>query len=249
MLALSTGSPWLSFGGIAAPFAGLFNSTGSLGAILDPNTPSLGQAFPLLPANLKPPVPVTNLAQYGYALDVKTSPPSLIAAQGHLGQLSATADPTTGLYGWDSRGALTPIQRFADMFSGYGLAHDDGLLSLDGTAWYHPLRLTIDAGAVAQGNANPAQDVLEVRATHGHDLPSTLRILAFGAALGGQRVLDAATQLASQSNIPLDNLSLLDRHEAYAHNDPNSAFPQNDFVDQLVPFLHQVRRTRVPRRL
>src|SRR5262249_41099595 len=78
LLNLSTSSPWLAFGGIPAPFAGVFNSTGSLGAILDPNSPSLGQAFPLLPANLKPPVPVTNLAQYGYALDTKTSPPSLL---------------------------------------------------------------------------------------------------------------------------------------------------------------------------
>jgi pimeloyl-ACP methyl ester carboxylesterase len=248
LLNLSTSSPWLAFGGIPAPFAGLFNSTGSLGAILDPNSPSLGQAFPFLPANLKPPVPVTNLAQYGYALDTKTSPPSLIAAQAHLGQLTATADPVTGLFGWDSTGAITPIQRFADMFSGYSLAKDDGLLSLDGTAWYHPLRLTIDSGAVAAGNANPAQEVLDVHATHGHDLPSTLRILAFGAALGGQGVLDAATLLANHSNIPLDNLSLLNRQPTYAHNDPAGAFPQNDFIDQLVPFLHTLRGTRVPRR-
>ena len=248
LLSLSTSSPWLAFGGIGAPFAGLFNSTGSLGAILDPNSPSLGQAFPFLPLNLKPPVPVTNLGQYGYALDTKTSPPSLIAAQAHLGQLSATPDPVTGLFGWDSTGALTPIMRFADMFSGYSLAHVDGLLSLDGTAWYHPLRLTIDSGAVAAGNANPAQEVLDVHATHGHDLPSTLRILAFGAALGGQGVLDAATLLANQSNIPLDNLSLLNRQPTYAHNDPAGAFPQNDFIDQLVPFLHKLRSTRVPRR-
>ena len=34
----------------------------------------------------------------------------------------------------------------------------DGLRSLDGTAWYHPQRLTLDSGAVAAGNANPAQN-------------------------------------------------------------------------------------------
>src|SRR5262249_29760314 len=106
LLNLSTSSPWLAFGGIQAPFAGLFNSTGSLGAILDPNSPSLGQAFSLLPMTLKPPVPVTNLAQYGYALDTKTSPPNLSAAQAHLGQLSATPDPVTHLFGWHSTGAL-----------------------------------------------------------------------------------------------------------------------------------------------
>ncbi len=232
LVALQNGSPWLSFGGIPAPFAGLFNSTGSLGALLDPDTPSIGQTFALLPADLKPPVRVTNLAQYGYALDTETSPPALIAAQAHLGRLAATGDPR----GWDQAGEITPIQRFAEMFSGAGLP------GLDGTAWYHPLRLTIDAGAVAAGNDNPAQAILNVHATHGHDLPKSLRICAFGAALGGQRVLDAATTLATQSGIPAKHLTLVDRHETYAHNDPNSAYPQNDFLDELIPFLTKVRR-------
>jgi pimeloyl-ACP methyl ester carboxylesterase len=231
---LQTASPWLSFGGIGAPFAGLFNATGSTGALIDPDSPSLGQAWPLLPANLKPPIPVTNLAQYGYALDTETSPPGLIAAQAHLGHLAASGDPR----GWDQAGEITPIQRFAEMFSG------TGLMGLDGTAWYHPQRLTIDSGAVAAGNANPAQTILDVRATHGHDLPRSLRIYAFGAALGGQRVLDAATNLANQSNIPADHLTLVDRHETYSHNDPNSASPENEFVNQLVPFLAKVKKGR-----
>ena len=117
-----------------------------------------------------------------------------------------------------------------------------GLTSLDGTAWYHPQRLTLDSGAVAAGNANPAQAILDVRATHGHDLSPKLRIYAFGAALGGQRVLDAATILAQQSGISTKHLTLIDRHDTYAHNDPNSAFPQNDFIDGLVTFLNSVRR-------
>jgi hypothetical protein len=229
--ALASGSPWLSFGGIAAPFAGLFNATGALGAKLDPDSPSVGQQFPLLPADLKPPVPVTNLGQYGYALDTATSPPGLAAAQAHLGHLADSGDPR----GWVSD-ELTPIQRFADMFSGWGLK------GLDGTAWYHPQRLTLDAGAVANGIANPAQKVLGVKATHGRDLPRTLRIYAFGAALGGTRVLDAARALARQSHIPASRLTLVDRHATYAHNDPNSAAPKNDFVARLIPWLKQVAR-------
>ena len=224
-------SPWLTFGGIQAPFAGLFNSTGALGTLLDPDSPSLGQAWPLLPADLKPPIPVTNRAQYGYALDTATSPPALAAAQAHLGHLAASGDPR----GWDDAGELTPLDRFARMFAGAGLK------GLDGTAWYHPQRLTIDAGAVAAGNPNPAQRVLGVRATHGHDLPRRLRIYAFGAALGGQRVLHAASSLASQSGIPRRNLTLIDRHATYAHNDPNSASPaRNDFLKALVPFLKKI---------
>src|SRR5689334_18025265 len=186
----SGSSPWLAFGGIQAPFAGLFQATGSTGALIDSNGPSLGQQFPLLPSNLKPPVPVTNLAQFGYALDVKTSPPSLAAAQAHLGQLASSGNPR----GWNGKGALTPIKRFAQMFSGTGLK------GLDGTAWYHPLRLTIDAGAIGNGNANPAQAVLDVHATMGHKLPRDLRIYAFGARLGGARVPAAARLLARQSH-------------------------------------------------
>jgi pimeloyl-ACP methyl ester carboxylesterase len=231
LAALRAGTPWLTFGGIPSPFAGLFNATGSLGVFIDPNAPSIGQQFPLLPENLKPPIPVTNLAQYGYALDTETSPPSLIAAQAHMGKLAASGDPR----GWDQAGEITPILRYAEMFSGKGLK------GLDGTAWYHPQRLTLDSSAVAAGNANPAQQVLDVHATHGHDLPKRLRIYAFGAALGGQRVLDAAVNLAQQSNIPSEHLTLVDRHETYSHNDPNTASPKrNVFLKNLIPFLRKV---------
>jgi hypothetical protein len=227
---LESGSPWLSFGGITAPFAGLFNSTGSTGVLIDPNGPSRGQAFPLLPADLKPPVPATNTAQYGYALDTATSPSGLVAAQAHLGRLAASGEPR----GWERAGELTPIRRYARVFSGWGLK------GLDGTAWYHPQRLTIDSGAVAAGNANRAQRVLDVRATHGDDLPQRLRIYAFGASLGGERVLAAARILARQSGIPKRRLTLIDRQRTYSHNDPNSAAPRNAFVANLVPFLEGI---------
>jgi pimeloyl-ACP methyl ester carboxylesterase len=228
---LEGSSPWLSFGGIPAPFAGLFNSLGSTAAIVAPNAPNLAYDFPLLPANLKPPVPPDNEAQYGYALDTETSPPSLGAAQAHIGKLAPSGEPR----GWLDAGELTPLQRYARVFSGWGLP------GLDGTAWYHPRRLTIDAGAVAAGNANPAQSLLGVRATHGHDLPKSLRIYAFGASLGGQRVLDAAWILAGQSDIPKNRLSLVNRSLTYAHNDPNTAAPKNVFVKRLIRFLGKVR--------
>ena len=227
---LAGSTPWLTFGGIAAPFTGLFNATGALGVLLDPDSPSVGQAFRFLPTNLKPPVPVTNIGQYGYALDVGTSPPGLVAAQANMGRLAASGDPR----GWTRAGELTPIRRYAKMFAGWGLPHRDG------TAWYHPRRLSIDAGAVAAGNANPAQEVLDVRATHGADLPRRLRILAFGAALGGTRVLDAARVLARQSDIPRRNLTLIDGSRVYSHNDPNSAYPSNAFLLRLLPFLRRI---------
>ena len=227
-------SPWLAFGGIVAPLAGLLNATGSLGALLDPNSPSVGQQFPLLPADLKPPVPVTNLGQYGYALDSKTSPPELAAAQAHLGQLT----PTGPVHGWERDGALTPIKRFATMFSGMGLANADG------TEWYFPARLTLDTSAVGNGIANPAQKLLGVAATRGRKLPRSLRIYAFDTSLGGPGVLAAAQQLAKQSRIPSSHLTLIDRHRIYAHNDPNSAYPHDAFFTHLMPFLAKVAARR-----
>jgi hypothetical protein len=226
---LQTSSPWFSFGGIGAPFSGLFGSGGGLLTLTDPDGPSLGQASPLLPAELKPPVPATNTAQFGYSLDTETSPAGLWAAQAHLGRLAASGEPR----GWDQAGDITPIDRYATMFSGYGLT------GIDGLAWYHPARLSIDSGAVAAGNANPAQEILDVHAIHGDDLGSDMLIYAFGA-FGGQLMLDNAQALADQSGIPADNLTLINGQEGYAHNDPASASPDNDFLENLIPFLGEV---------
>ena len=93
LAALAAGSPWLSFGGIPSPFAGLFNIVGSTFARLVPDELATLQDWPLLPANLKPPVPATSEAAYGYALDTETSPPNLVAAQVHAGRLAAEGDP------------------------------------------------------------------------------------------------------------------------------------------------------------
>jgi len=224
----SGASPWLSFGGIGAPYAGLFIASGSAAALLDPDAPSLGQTSGLLPAPIVPPVRASNLGQFGYALNVGTSPSNLAAAQAHLGAGLAAGGP---VHGWDGAGALTPIRRFAAMFSGAGIR------SADGSEWYFPQRLTDDTGAVANGNPNPAQSVLGVDATMGHELPVDLRIYAFGAQLGGQSVLDTAKLLAAQSHIPKGNLTLVDRQATYAHNDPAGAYPDNAFFDHLVPFL------------
>ncbi|MFL5829505.1 MAG: alpha/beta hydrolase [Solirubrobacteraceae bacterium] len=228
-------SPWLSFGGIPSPFAGLYNATGSEGVLIDPNSPSLGQTFAALPAALKPKVRVTNLAEYGFALNVGTSPPSLIAAQAHLGR---GVSPHGRIHGWDGRGALTPITRYATMFAGAGIKN------VDGTEWYFPTRLTDDTGGVGSGLRNPAQQILGLRSTLGDQLPRRLLIYAFGAALGGAGVLAETRLLAQQSHIPSANLVLIDRHRTYAHNDPAGAFPHNVFFAHLVPFLNRVSAAR-----
>ncbi|HET9103621.1 MAG TPA: hypothetical protein VFN55_09730 [Solirubrobacteraceae bacterium] len=229
-----TASPWLSFGGIPAPLAGIFSATGSTAALKYPDAPSLAQRSGLLTSlHLTPTVPVTNLAQYGYALNVGTSPSGLAAAQAHLGKGVAARGP---VHGWNGAGALTPLRRFAQMFSGTGVSNADG------TEWYFPQRLTDDLGAVGNGTLNPAQQVLGLKALDGRRLPHSLRIYAFGAALGGRRILQEAAALARQSRIPRRQVTLVDRHATYAHNDPNGAYPHNAFVDRLVPFLDGIAR-------
>ncbi len=225
-------SPWLSFGGIPAPYAGLFGDGGGSSTKMVPNAPSLAQNWPGLPSDLKPPVPVTNEAQFGFAADVNTSPSSLVAFQVHAGHVQGgNCDPC----GWVRGNAITPIQRYATMISGWRLPN------VDGTAWYHPMRLTIDSGAVADGNRNPAQKVLDVEATHGDDI--NVPVYAFAAALGDDRVVQATKALARQSHLPKRDVTIINKAETYAHNDPSAASPdRNAFVKHLIPFLDGIGR-------
>jgi pimeloyl-ACP methyl ester carboxylesterase len=242
-------TPWLAFGGIPAPDLGLFSVTGSTLTVTEPKAPSLLEKFYGLPPELRSPIhPVTNEAGFGYAVNVGTSPASLIAAQIHGGLgVEATAE-LDGLHGWNGAEALTPVSRYAEMLSGMvsGTA-----LSESGSEWYFPARLTLDTGAVDEGNANPAQVVLHEHAIHGHELPKSLKILAIDTELdkilGGGNTLEAAELLAEQSGIPKGNLTLIDRLDTYSHNDPAGALPEahesveaNIFFQELVRFLEGI---------
>ena len=95
-----------------------YGATGGLAAILAPNAPLPVGAAELLPPPLKPPVPVTNLAQFGWGTNVATSP-LVFAIQAHDGAGLDATPMANGLHGWDSTGSLTPIKRYARMLSGY----------------------------------------------------------------------------------------------------------------------------------
>ncbi len=205
---------------------------GGLAAILAPNEPLPVGAAELLPPSLKPPVPVTNLAQFGWGTSVATSQ-VVFAIEAHDGAGLEATPMANGLYGWDSAGSLTPIKRFARMLSGYPL------IGVDGSEWYFPQRLTDDSSAIDNGNPNPAQEVFGIKTTMGHHLPRTLRIYAFGA-YGGTAITAAAAALAAQSRIPKRNLTLVSRHGTYAHNDPAGAYPHNVFFEHLVAFLNAI---------
>ena len=226
---MQTGSPFIDLTGLGLPWsAGVFNIVGSAAARIDPDAPAVLDGWPLLPANLEPPVPTTNAGGYGYALDDDTSPDSLRLAHTHIGGLSPVGDP----HPWRD-GELGTVRRAATMFS--------GIRGIDGTVWYHPRRLSLDGRAVAGGARNPAQQVLGVRATHSRDVH--LPIYALETSLGAGRVLKGARQLARRSHAAR-HLTLVDRHRTYDHIDPLSALPsKNAFLKTVIPFL---RRLRLP---
>ncbi|MCW3039074.1 MAG: alpha/beta hydrolase [Solirubrobacterales bacterium] len=228
LAALEKASPFSDLTGTGLPWsAGVFNAIGSRLALLAPDAPSLLGAWPLLPPFLRAPVPVTNAAAYGFALDTETGPASLALVQSHLGRLAPAGDPRP----WQD-GGLAPVARVASVFA--------GVPGMDGSSWYHPSRLSLDAQAVNGGLPTPAQRLLGVRTIHGSGV--RLPIYAFATSLGGQRVLDAARQLARQSRVPARELTLVDRSRTFAHIDPLSASPEkNDFLKTVVPFLKRIR--------
>ncbi len=239
-------SPWLAFGGIPAPDLGLFSLTGSALTVYAGNEASSAETFKFLPPDLVAKnekgekVKVTNEAEFGYGVNWKTSPESLAAAQVHAGE--GIKEPAMGSepWTWNGTGAITPLKRYAEMLAGAGI-------NGDGTEWYFPERLTLDTGAVADGNENPAQKVLDEHAIYGHSLPTSLRILAISTELdkllgAGFSTLTAAEVLAEQSGIPKENLTLIDEEDAYSHNDPNGAYPNNALVEDLNPLLKELAK-------
>ncbi|HEX5780904.1 MAG TPA: hypothetical protein VFX80_03240, partial [Solirubrobacteraceae bacterium] len=222
---LATGSPFLDLSGLGLPWAiGVLNAVGSTLAVQEPDAPAVLAAWQPLPSELRPPFPVTNAGGYGYAVDNDTAPRDLALIHMHIGGLAPAGDPRA----W-ADGELGTVARAASMFS--------GIEGIDGSAWYHPRRLSLDGQAVAGGVANPAQRVLGVRATHGRDLE--LPIYAFEASLGAGRVLQGARALARRSHV---KATLVDRHATYDHIDPLSALPQtNAFVRTVISFLRRAK--------
>lgn len=224
---LDKASPFIDLTGLGLPWsAGVFNALGSTLALKAPDERSILADWPLLPADLKAPFPVTNRAAYGYAIDTQTGPKNLALVQQHVGRLAASGDPR----GWQD-GELGGIKFAAAAFS--------GPVGMDGSSWYHPRRLSLDSSAVNGGVKNPAQKLLGVRATHGRDVK--IPIYAFETSLGNGRVVAGARDLARRSKVARRDVTLVDRSSTYAHLDPLTADPKkNAFLKTLTPFLKRI---------
>lgn len=221
-------SPWLDLLGINLPWtSGVFEETGGIGALKEPDGASIGQASPLLPAEFKPSVPVTNKAQFGYAFDYRTSPAALALIHIHSGHVSDTAD-ANGLHGWIDDG-ITPIESFAKLAS-----HEPGNF----VEWYYPKRLTIDVSAAKSLRKDPATTYLGLRTWHARQV--NLPLYVFQTDLSHGRVIAGAKAFVKASKVPFH--VYVDRSKTYSHLDPLAASPaKNDFLKTVVPFLKRLR--------
>jgi len=224
---LATNGPWLDLLNLGLPWAtGVFSEVGAVTAYKDPTGPATTFAhFSLLPSYLKPPVPVTNQAQFGYAFDYKTSPPGLKLIQVHSGNVAPTGDPAD----WVDTG-ITPVKNVIDVFAQTPLAAAE---------WYYPDRLSIDAGAAAPLQQSPVAAYLGLRLLHTAQVDVPL--FAFQTALGGadNAVVGGAEAYKAESRIP--SVTAVSRTDTYSHLDPLLASPdRNDFLAAVVPWLKHV---------
>jgi pimeloyl-ACP methyl ester carboxylesterase len=225
---MQTKGPWLDLFGFGLPWiTGPLAEVGALGVLREPDAPSIGQQFPLLPAFLKPSVPVTNKAQFGFAFDQSTSPRLLRLIQVHSGHVAATGNP----HGWVDTG-ITPIENVARAFAREPLGAVD---------WYYPMRLTIDVSTGAGLRGTAAARFLGLRLKHEHQVDVPYYVIQTALGGTGNALAKGARLFKRDSRIP--SLELVDRKKTYSHLDPLLASPsRNDFLKTVVPWLRRVLR-------
>lgn len=222
--ALKQSGPWLDLLGVGLPWAtGAFAEIGGLAALKEPTAPSLAQSFPLLPAEFKPTIPVTNRGEFGYALDDSTSPAALALIHVRAGHLGANGD-------WVD-GEVSPIERVSRLFA------QEPANAVD---WYYPARLNIDVDAANSDTRNAETKALGLRVfdRRGVNVP----LYAFQTSLTHGGVLRGARAFIRGSRIPRKRSVLVDASATTSHLDPLTAAPQtNAFLKTVVPFLKRIR--------
>jgi hypothetical protein len=206
--------------------AGIFAQVEALYAYERPAAPSALQNLPLLPAQLRPALPVTNEALLGHTFDKRTSPDELALIRIRAGRLAAAGDPRP----WRD-GELTPIRRFARAYAA------DAPNALE---WYYPRRLLLDFDGASDLRVNEAARLLGLRLEHGREID--LPLYAFSTDLTKGRVARGARRLAGISPI---NAPVVVDDRGTSHLDPLSAAPRtNHFLETVVPFLKRISRPR-----
>lgn len=207
--------------GLGIPeIAGIFSEVAALYARKQPQAPSALQRNPLIPASFKPPVPATNEAALGFAFDKGTSPKGLELIRINAGRLAPSGSPRR----WQ-RGELTPIQRFALVFSSE---------RPNATEWYFPRRLTLDVDAVSSLRQTKVAKLLGLRATHAAEID--IPLYAFQTDLTKGRVIRGAKRLRKRAKGIETYRFHSDTNQS--HLDPLVAAPsRNSFLRTVVRFL------------
>ncbi len=221
--------PFLDLLGIGIPeAAGLFAEIGGLYARLDPmgNAAQL-QNSPLLPADFKPPVPVTNRALFGYAFDRDTSPDGLRLLHVNAGELAASGDPRD----W-ADGGVTPVANLAETF---------GQEPANAVEWYFPRRLTIDTNGANELKQNDVAKFLDLRLEHADEID--IPIYAFQTDLTSGGVLKGAKALVKRAKTTKKESSLVDGAPEQSHLDPLTGAPEdNEFLETVEPFIASTQK-------
>jgi pimeloyl-ACP methyl ester carboxylesterase len=221
---LQTSNPFLDLLGIGIPeAAGLFAEVGGAYARLEPAAAATTiQNYPLLPAEFKPSVAVTNRALFGFAFDRDSSPAALGLLHVNAGQLAASGDPRD----WED-GGVTPVARLAALF---------GQEPVNATEWYFPKRLTIDTNGADAMKMNDVATFLGLRLMHTNQID--VPIYAFQTDLTDGGVLDGAKALVRRAKTTKKQALLINGDPQQSHLDPLTAAPkQSKFFKNLVGFL------------
>jgi pimeloyl-ACP methyl ester carboxylesterase len=215
--------PFLDLLGLGLPWVtGILSESAAILALKDPHGPSIGQAFPLLPASFKPPIPVTNRGQLGYAFDATTSPPELGLIQVRSGSLGAGG-------GWVD-GEVSPLTRVAETF---------GQEPANAVEWFYPARLNLDVDAASPLAQNSAAKYLGLRLKWARqaDVP----VYALQTSLTRGAVLKGARSFVTRSRSPRAVATYVDASSEESHLDPLTAAPKTSkYLRTVVPWLKRV---------
>ncbi|MGH2924766.1 MAG: hypothetical protein ACRDK1_02210 [Solirubrobacterales bacterium] len=220
---LRDGNPFSQlFNGLPAETAGLFGEVAGLFARLAPRAAATTlQDYPLLPAALNPPFPVTDRALLGYAFDRDTSPLGR-DLRVNAGGLADAGDPRD----W-SDGGVTPIRRVARTF---------GQEPSNSIEWFFPKRLTIDTNGADQLRQNDVARYLGLRLMHAKQVDLPLYALQTALTNGG--VLRGARAFIARARTTRPESRLVNAAPRESHLDPLMASPRrNAFLKTIVPFL------------
>jgi hypothetical protein len=214
-----------SFGSaLPAELTGLFGQLAGFLARRAPDARSALARFPLLPADFRPKVRVTNEAFLGTIFDATYSTAARRALQTHSGRLRRSGR----LRGWES-GELTPMARLRSAF---------GRVGANATDWYFPQRLILDIAAANPMRRDAVGDLLGLRLWHTRSIGVPL--YAYQTNLTQGLVLDGARRLRARADVPRWRFFSDTRA---GHLDPVLASPsRNSFVRSVVPWLRRVAR-------